>query len=95
MTDRPKRDPLRVEAVISERTRRSMSSPSIRSRTAKRAATAPLTAFVFAGGASLGAIQAGMLHGLYERGIEADLLVGTSAGALNAANALASKPAGD
>jgi NTE family protein len=47
--------------------------------------TEPLTAFVFAGGASLGAMQAGMLHALYERGIAADLLVGTSAGALNAA----------
>jgi NTE family protein len=51
----------------------------------------PLTAFVFAGGASLGAMQAGMLHGLYERGIVADLLVGTSAGALNAAF-VASRP---
>ena len=45
----------------------------------------PLTAFVLSGGASLGALQAGMLAALYERGITADLLVGTSAGALNAA----------
>src|SRR3954470_5465529 len=37
------------------------------------------------GGASLGATQAGMLQALYERGIQADLFVGTSAGALNAA----------
>ena len=45
----------------------------------------PRTAFVLAGGASLGALQAGMLRALYERGITPDFLVGTSAGALNAA----------
>ena len=49
------------------------------------------TAFVLAGGASLGALQAGMLRALYERGISPDLLVGTSAGALNAAY-VASRP---
>jgi NTE family protein len=43
------------------------------------------TAFVLTGGASLGAIQAGMLEALYAHGIEPDLIVGTSAGALNAA----------
>ena len=41
------------------------------------------TAFVLAGGASLGAIEAGMLEALYERGITADVFVGASAGALN------------
>jgi NTE family protein len=46
---------------------------------------------VLAGGASLGAMQAGMLRALYERGITPDLLVGTSAGALNAAF-IASRP---
>ena len=48
-------------------------------------------AFVFSGGASLGASQAGMLQALYEEGIRPDLLVGTSAGAINAAFA-ASRP---
>lgn len=43
------------------------------------------TAFVLTGGASLGSIQAGMLEALYEHGIAPDLIVGTSAGALNAA----------
>jgi NTE family protein len=43
------------------------------------------TAFVLSGGGSLGAVQAGMLHVLFEKGIAADLLVATSAGALNAA----------
>ncbi len=31
------------------------------------------TAFVLSGGASLGAIQAGMLRALYERGVRPDL----------------------
>jgi NTE family protein len=43
------------------------------------------TAFVLSGGASHGAIQVGMLEALYERGITPDLIVGTSAGALNGA----------
>jgi NTE family protein len=51
----------------------------------------PRTAFVLSGGASRGAVQAGMLRALYERGITPDLLVGTSAGALNAAF-VASRP---
>jgi NTE family protein len=45
----------------------------------------PTVAFVLSGGASLGAIQVGMLRALYERGISPDLIVGTSAGALNGA----------
>jgi len=49
------------------------------------------TAFVLAGGAGLGAMQAGMLRALFEQGIDADLLVGASAGALNAAY-VASRP---
>ena len=51
----------------------------------------PRTAFVLSGGASLGAMQAGMARALYERGITPDLLVGTSAGALNA-TFLATRP---
>ncbi len=43
------------------------------------------TAFVLSGGASLGAVQVGMLQSLAERGVEPDLVVGTSVGALNAA----------
>src|SRR3954470_444985 len=42
-------------------------------------------AFVLSGGASLGAAQVGMLRALYERDIIPDLIVGTSAGALNGA----------
>src|SRR3954465_7299064 len=49
------------------------------------------TGFVLSGGSSLGAQQAGMLRALYEHGITADLLVGTSVGALNAAF-VASRP---
>ena len=42
------------------------------------------TAFVLSGGGSLGAVQVGMLQALADHHIEPDLLVGTSAGALNA-----------
>jgi NTE family protein len=48
-------------------------------------------AFVLSGGASLGAVQAGMLRALYERGIAPDLIVGTSVGAINGAF-IASRP---
>jgi predicted acylesterase/phospholipase RssA len=43
------------------------------------------TAFVFAGGGSLGAIQVGMLRVLMRQGLNADFVVGSSVGALNAA----------
>lgn len=43
------------------------------------------TAFVFAGGGSFGAIQVGMLHSLTAHGISADMVVGSSVGALNGA----------
>jgi NTE family protein len=42
------------------------------------------TAFVFAGGGSLGAIQAGMLRVLWSSGVRPDFVVGASVGALNA-----------
>jgi NTE family protein len=43
------------------------------------------TAFVFAGGGSFGAIQVGMLQSLAGHGISADMVVGSSVGALNGA----------
>jgi NTE family protein len=46
---------------------------------------------VLSGGASLGALQVGMLRALYEQRVTADLFVGTSIGALNAAF-VASRP---
>ena len=42
------------------------------------------TAFVFQGGGALSAPQVGMLRALTEAGIQPDILVGSSAGALNA-----------
>lgn len=45
----------------------------------------PRTAFVLAGGGSLGAVQAGMLAELAANGVAPDLVVGVSAGALNGA----------
>ncbi len=49
------------------------------------------TAFVLSGGASLGAMQAGMLQALYERDIVPDLIFGSSVGAVNGAF-IASRP---
>ncbi|MBB3045508.1 patatin-like phospholipase family protein [Nocardioides soli] len=43
------------------------------------------TAFVLGGGGVLGAVEVGMLRALLERGIEPDLVLGTSVGALNGA----------
>ena len=43
------------------------------------------TAFVFAGGGSLGAVQVGMLRELMRAGVTADFVVGSSVGAMNAA----------
>jgi len=51
----------------------------------------PDIAFVLSGGASLGAVQAGMLRALFERGVRPDVIVGTSAGAMNGAF-IASRP---
>lgn len=45
----------------------------------------PKTAFVFAGGGSFGAIQVGMLRALASHGIAADMVFGSSVGALNGA----------
>jgi len=49
-------------------------------------------AFVLSGGASLGAIQVGMLRALFERRITPDLVIGTSIGAVNGAY-IVSRPA--
>lgn len=43
------------------------------------------TAFVFAGGGSLGAVQVGMLKALTRHGVVPDLIVGASVGAINGA----------
>ena len=42
-------------------------------------------AFVLSGGSNLGAVQVGMLRGLRRAGIEPDLIVGSSVGAMNGA----------
>ena len=43
------------------------------------------TAFVLGGGGALGACEVGMLRGLVEAGVQADLVLGTSIGAVNGA----------
>jgi NTE family protein len=45
----------------------------------------PGVAFVLSGGASLGAIQVGMLRALVDHGVHPDVIVGTSVGAVNGA----------
>jgi NTE family protein len=46
---------------------------------------AETTAFVLAGGGSLGAVEVGMLRALLESGVRPDFVVGASVGAVNAA----------
>ena len=53
--------------------------------------SSPKSAFVLSGGASLGAIQVGMLRALYERGTAPDLIIGSSVGSLNG-GFIASRP---
>ena len=45
----------------------------------------PPVAFVLSGGSNLGAVQVGMLRGLRRFGVEPDLVVGSSVGAMNGA----------
>ncbi|WP_245780044.1 patatin-like phospholipase family protein [Actinopolyspora lacussalsi] len=47
--------------------------------------TTRTTAWVLPGGSTFGAVQAGLISALFESGITPDMLVGTSAGALNSA----------
>ncbi len=56
-----------------------------RNRAAVKRDLRPSTAFVFGGGGSLGAVQVGMLKSLTSYGVQADLVVGSSVGAINAA----------
>jgi NTE family protein len=56
-----------------------------------RSAHGPATAFVLSGGASLGALQVGMLDALFKREVVPDLIVATSVGAVNGAF-IASRP---
>jgi NTE family protein len=56
---------------------------------------APKTAFVLAGGGSLGAVEVGMLRTLAAAGLRPDFIVGASAGAINGAHFAADpSPAG-
>src|ERR671925_507608 len=57
----------------------------------RRPETATKTAFVLSGGGNHGCAQVGMLRALLERGITPDVVIGTSAGALNG-SAVAANP---
>jgi len=63
---------------------RSLGDLRSRYRRTRRGAQAGGVAFVFQGGGSLSAPQVGMLRALSEAGVVPDLVVGSSAGALNA-----------
>jgi NTE family protein len=82
--------PLASVTPVSAAKRAPSGSTPRRRRSASRPRR-PRTAFVLSGGASLGALQAGMLRALYELGVAPDFLVATSAGALNA-TFVASRP---
>jgi len=82
---------LKSESESRARTRAPRSQRAARPRRSGTRPSRPRTAFVLSGGASLGALQVGMLRALWERRVTADLLVGTSVGALNAAF-IASRP---
>lgn len=60
------------------------SPPSAQFAEHRMSADAKVTAFIFAGGGSLGSIQVGMLRALAAHGVTADMVVGSSVGALNA-----------
>jgi len=62
--------------------------------TASKGARAPQTTFVLGGGGSNGAAEVGGLRALLERGIQPDLILGTSVGAINGA-AVAADPTVD
>lgn len=53
--------------------------------------TTTRTAFVLGGGGNLGAVQVGMLRAVFEHGIEPDVVIGCSVGAINGA-AVAADP---
>ena len=65
---------------------RSLGDLRSRYRRTRRGTQADGVAFVFQGGGSLSAPQVGMLRALSEAGVLPDLVVGSSAGALNASH---------
>src|SRR6185437_157488 len=75
----PRRRGRKLEGLRNGRRRPSIESPSPTSEASMA------TAFVFAGGGSFGAVQAGMLRGLVAHGVRPDFVVGSSAGAINCA----------
>ncbi len=58
---------------------------------AARSTTPTGTAFVLGGGGLLGSVEVGMLRALLEHGVQPDVIVGTSIGAINGA-AIAARP---
>jgi NTE family protein len=59
--------------------------PNVARNGARTRVGSPRTAFVLSGGGNQGVAQVGMLRAVLERGIVPDVVIGTSAGALNGA----------
>src|SRR5215470_2191446 len=82
-TMNPNKPERRMADVLKMGTR--LSLPAARRARGERRANRPRTAFVLSGGGNQGVSQVGMLRALLERGIVPDVVIGTSAGALNGA----------
>lgn len=76
-----------VRAEASERANRNEqeTQPRVYTGTGRLPRWHGYTAFVLSGGGARGALQVGALRALFERGIQPDVIVGTSIGAWNAA----------
>src|SRR5215470_6849657 len=82
-TMNPNKPERRMADVLKMGTR--LSLPAARRARRHGRQTRPRTAFVLSGGGNQGVSQVGMLRALLERGIVPDVVIGTSAGALNGA----------
>ena len=83
--DRPKSRKLTPRPADEPRMGSRLAFPSGGRRRAPRRHDGPRTAFVLSGGGNQGVSQVGMLRALIEREIVPDVVIGTSAGALNGA----------
>src|SRR5580658_5133296 len=77
-----------ADAGAGRQTKRAKASAPQKAPVPPKSSKTPIAqnVLVFQGGGALGAYQAGVYHALSEGGIEADWVIGTSIGALNAGN---------
>jgi len=82
---RPVRQQVRTRTADEAPMGARLAFPTGAGRRARRLPDGPRTAFVLSGGGNQGVAQVGMLRALFEREIVPDVVIGTSAGALNGA----------